>query len=1167
MIDKLQRNLWLNSGKLDAEKTYWLAKLGSRFRFTGFPADRPAPGGRPFPADAVRERLPDELSARLDAVSGGSEYARFTILLAGVKLLLARYARSSDVSVGMPVFKSKNGNDVRLNAYVPLRAEVDSGRSFKELLAETKKTVTEASAHSNFPFEELARLTGLPSGEDGRPRIAALVVYEAVHEEAPEEAAFDIRFTFRRETDGALSLTVDYDGRLYERETVGRIVRHLFVSVRDALERPSAPLRELSSIPEGELPEPPGNAAGQVGASGRPPGAAAPGAGFHPLMSRFAEQSANRWTLETDLNVPEFWELNEHSVHGRYILPGAAYLEMAAFGGRAYFGRPEVLLEDVQIRVPLALKEKASLRLRAVLEKDGERLLFRAESSGRPAEPDEAWTVHATCSVSPLEARHPEALDLAAVRERCGASSVVTGPEDRYPKTEGLGPRWQSIESYRYCDAQALVRVALDERYASELPSYFLHPALLDLCTVPYEDEDRLYLPIGCKRVKAFAPLSGKLNSRLIRKGTQGRGEGVETVSYDIDIADDEGRILAAIEDAALRVIRDPAAALKSLDGQAPLFHRVTWIPVQAPEPAARPDGGALLLLRDRTELGDSLARLCAERGWEVVEALPGDRFERLGESRYAIGGGADDYERLADALSGFRFTHIVHMFHEADRPASSPADLARLSGTGVWSLYHLVRALHPRLSGRTAELLLVSRSAYPVTSGEKELRPAHAPLLGLGRVVAAEFPSLRCRGLDIDESATAELLHDELASADRPPLAAYRGGTPYFEMLEEAEEEGEEPSSSLPNVTENGVYAITGGMGGLGLETAGLLSSGRPVRLALIGRSKWPDRSEWEAAAAGGDRKLAAKLEAVRRMEANGTVVALYDADAADEARMSEVFADIRERLGPIRGVVHAAGVAGDGLLSRRSPEEFRAVLSPKIEGTLVLDRLTAEDPLEFMVLYSSIATLGGAAGQGDYTAANSFLDAFAAYRSRLGKRTLAVNWAGWKELGMAADYGAEETYFKSLPTRTALCALARALGRDESRLVIGELNAGHPVFDDPKLPLRLSPDLTRALRAFGSVRLPVRESDSPPDGGGTAEAATELELRIADLVRRLLGLDEVGAEDDFFDLGGHSILAIKLLAEFEKLGLPADGLDVYQDRTPRAMAAFITSREGEST
>src|SRR6185436_7626494 len=115
-------------------------------------------------------------------------------------------------------------------------------------------------------------------------------------------------------------------------------------------------------------------------------------------------------------------------------------------------------------------------------------------------------------------------------------------------------------------------------------------------------------------------------------------------------------------------------------------------------------------------------------------------------------------------------------------------------------------------------------------------------------------------------------------------------------------------------------------------------------------------------------------------------------------------LFDEVREALPPLRGIIHAAGILDDGLLSQQSLERFNQVAAPKIYGAWNLHVLSREAPLDFFVMFSSAATLLGSPGQGNYSAANAFLDGLAHYRNAAGLPGLSINWGPWAEVGLAA-------------------------------------------------------------------------------------------------------------------------------------------------------------------
>jgi thioester reductase-like protein len=187
----------------------------------------------------------------------------------------------------------------------------------------------------------------------------------------------------------------------------------------------------------------------------------------------------------------------------------------------------------------------------------------------------------------------------------------------------------------------------------------------------------------------------------------------------------------------------------------------------------------------------------------------------------------------------------------------------------------------------------------------------------------------------------------------------------------------------------EEASYLITGGMGGLGLQVAQWMLSRGARHLVLMGRHA-PNATAQAA------------IDAMRRTQ--GAEVAVVKADVADERQVAGVLAAIARKLPPLKGIFHAAGFLDDGILLQMTPERFKAVMAPKVQGAWNLHALTQELPLEHFVLFSSAASVLGSPGQSNYVAGNAFLDALASHRQALKLPVLTVNWCPWTEVGLAA-------------------------------------------------------------------------------------------------------------------------------------------------------------------
>jgi NAD(P)-dependent dehydrogenase (short-subunit alcohol dehydrogenase family)/acyl carrier protein len=375
-------------------------------------------------------------------------------------------------------------------------------------------------------------------------------------------------------------------------------------------------------------------------------------------------------------------------------------------------------------------------------------------------------------------------------------------------------------------------------------------------------------------------------------------------------------------------------------------------------------------------------------------------------------------------------------------------------------------------------------------------------------------------------------------------PLA-WRGGQRWQRGFEPARLP---PASGRPaRLRDGAVVLVTGGLGGIGQVLALDLAAAVPgLRLGLLGRTAlaasaaWPT---WLADHPENDR-TSQRIRAVLALRAAGAEVELLVADVQDGAALARALDQLRQRFGPVQAVVHAAGLPGGGIIALKTLAAAQAVLAPKVQGTRLLDALLADDPVEAFVLCSSINATLGSAGQVDYTAANAFLDAFALERqAHRGGLTVAIAWDTWREAGMALDTG--------LPAALAegrRLALRDGIGNAEGTQLLRRALAGRLsqlVVSTRPLAARLQPppaapvvDTSGALA--GAVAPPSAHA-RPAVSSAFRAPSTDTERAIAQAWQAALAIDGIGVEDDFFDLGGHSLMAIQLVARLRAaLGVP---------------------------
>jgi NAD(P)-dependent dehydrogenase (short-subunit alcohol dehydrogenase family)/acyl carrier protein len=600
-------------------------------------------------------------------------------------------------------------------------------------------------------------------------------------------------------------------------------------------------------------------------------------------------------------------------------------------------------------------------------------------------------------------------------------------------------------------------------------------------------------------------------------------------------------------------------------------FYVPSWRRAPAPQVVVSEPGSAWLLFADDAGLAAAVAGRLRRVGADVTIVVPGDTFARREDGSITLGTDRRrDYDRLVAELGqGGRFpSRVLHLWSVIPPEKSSSHGLADVQARGFYSLLFLAQALADAGIREPLRLGVVVNSLHDVT-GEQVIGPERATVLGPARVIPQEYAAVRCRIIDVVlpiPGAPVDRLAEQLvAEVDEPgdtSVVAYRGPHRWVQSLEPAPLDA---APEIPVLRRRGVYVITGGLGGLGLVIARHLAETVAARLVLIGRSIVPPPDQWASwlAAHAEDDTTAERIRALQAIEEAGAEVLTVSANVADRAQLARALDEARRRFGAIHGIVHAAGIAGGGIIQLKTPEAAERVLEAKLQGTLALWDLLGGEDLDVLFLCSSIAAVTGGPGQVDYCGANAFLDAFARSRgpAASGTRVVSVNWDAWQEVGMAA-------------TTVVPAALAARRTRDLADAILPA--EGVEVFDRV-LASRLS-EVIVSTRDLPRLLAPGRQTAAEPSGQEPAAATppgpsgraglptpfiapgTSLERTIAEVWQELLGIEPIGTQDDFFEAGGHSLLATQVMSRlYQRLGVDVPLRTLFETRTIAAFAARV--------
>ena len=866
----------------------------------------------------------------------------------------------------------------------------------------------------------------------------------------------------------------------------------------------------------------------------------------HPLIDRLLSETADQEIYATDLNIARHWVVKEHRIAGRYVLPGTAYLEIARAAASLYLGERVACLRDVVFQTPLLVKENEIREVQTVVrELEGE-IEFRIISLNdrEAADRSTRWTTHATGMIS-QECPAPPHYNIADLERACPRIVEFSASQRPYENL-AVGPRWQSIKKVQVGDGEALAFLELPEEFHFDAKLYGLHPALLDLATSFYHTGERnhLYMPLGYDELHVYGPIPVQCYAYSKQRG-EAKANG-EIRKKDLVVLDAGGNTLVEIKGFSLKKISNVRAKFRELASGSQHYYEIKWRPAKAGSPDASRAEGSLLLFADEGGLGKQVADLFRRQRRRVIEVEFGVAYKKISDDSYLIRTAEEDHSRLVAEVADQQISQVLHLSSIINKEVVSLGDLEGALDRGVYSLFHLTRALLRTKSARDVNVLLVSNNVEAVTNGEAAINPTGACLFGLGRVLEHEQEGISCRGCDIDEWATPADIKAELEFEAAPHQVGYRNGQRYIGELKESK------LTAYPEIEtrieNDGVYIITGGSGGIGLEISKYFASrNKGVKLAWITRTPMPQRDQWDDLLRdSSDEKLRHRIESIREIEAGGGEISLYPGDVSNVEDVEAILAELRLKHCKIRGIVHSAGIAGQGIILKKELSAFRQTMSPKVAGTWILDRATRDDELDFFLMCSSSAVLWGLPGQADYTAANMYQDSFASSRARRGKRTISINWPTWEETGMAVDHGVQKNtgFFKSLRTNAAIDHFDAILTSGIQRVIVGEINnglgrrggtAGTLADLNFQFPIVLADNI---LNSFHSAEQGTVSQALPEVvlKGREYNSYTTTEIELAKVWGKEMGLAEVNVFGDFYDLGGDSLIAIRIANTIRK-------------------------------
>jgi acyl transferase domain-containing protein/acyl carrier protein len=569
-------------------------------------------------------------------------------------------------------------------------------------------------------------------------------------------------------------------------------------------------------------------------------------------------------------------------------------------------------------------------------------------------------------------------------------------------------------------------------------------------------------------------------------------------------------------------------------------FYVPSWEYAISPEPS---DLGTKiscwLLFEDEHGIVRGMSNRLRRAGHDVVVIRRGEQFARHDPDCVEIDPAErDHYLMLFNALldSNRIPDKIIHAWSlgsvQGKRTEMELFDYYQ--NVGFFSLLYIAQALIKVKASKPIQIVAVSENIHRVT-GVEQLYPGKATLLGACKSIPQEFPNITCRNVDMDLQLSSERILEEAAAElmavcceDMPhTVLAYRGGQRWVQTFEPLLLE--ESAEAISPLRQSGVYLITGGLGNIGLTLSEYLASNFQAKLVLLTRSEFPRKQDWKVwlKTHPPTDHTCIKIRRLQGIEKSGSEVLILSADVANVLQMKRAVERSYARFGRLNGVIHGAGnVGANGFfgVDQADPALCELQFQSKVRGLIVLEQVIRRKNLDFVVLLSSVSSVLAGLGYVAYSAANTFMDAFAhKFSQKSGLPWISIDWDTW-DLDQDPDRKAD-------PARLEMTA---AEGLDAFWRILSGALLPQIVVSTGNLWTRIhqwiDPSHLRDARDAENRRSALMHSRPELANPYTAPGSS-VELAIAEIWQETLGIERVGIFDNFFlDLSGSSLLATQV-------------------------------------
>lgn len=693
--------------------------------------------------------------------------------------------------------------------------------------------------------------------------------------------------------------------------------------------------------------------------------------------------------------------MREHVIFKTAISPAAAHMAMMLSAVKEIGNAKSCVLSKVDFRVPLAATEEEQRQVQICIEKDGGNSKFNIVSRDFDSRHDK-WLMHAKGNVTMQdEYEYTEMHADIDEYKRLSYEENIENSIYYFMSKSGfeLGEGFQRIKRISYGEDEC-VCVVEPLKTVPYFKDYVLYPGTIDSIF-------QTGIALVLEKLKERTNVNEDGNKTVIpyylekltfnyRESEQLWCYSKSTVKNDITYADvivynEKGEVLMKIDNLMAKITGSDSL-LQEMNNLNKLYYHTDWMQTEAIKRLeGLPENKKYILFADEKVVADTLSEKMKEFSIEPICVLSGDEFLKEDENAYIINQEKkDDWSKLLGEICKDGFKKDLTIIYCTTKD-SVPMEAGKQVNYGsVKALHYLVQVMNEEGYTQGSKIKIVTKDVQKL-GDVKKLNLSGSMVWGLAKVISIEYPELFGGIVDANEATfyeNTDFIHEVLG--DSVQEICIRKNERYAGRLishPDYMKKGFDKKNKII-IKEDVSYLVTGGTGALGLVYAEQLVKAGAKNLILLCRREPSQKAK----------------EAIQEFTDKGIRIEVAYADVCDYENLVKVLNEIKGTMPPIKGVIHTAGVLNDKMLSDLNWIDFEKVMNPKVVGTLNVYNVVEKETLDFFMMLSSITSVIGNMGQGNYASANYFLNSFASSMSAEKIPCYTFCWGPWSESGMAA-------------------------------------------------------------------------------------------------------------------------------------------------------------------